>query len=324
MISEKELQSLISLLDDSDDEVLQHVENKLLSLGEEAIPLLENYWQNTFDVVVQNRIEGVIHQIQFDKVKTDLKEWCQSDEQDLLRGIWLIARYRYPDLKIEDIEYEINQLKLDVWLEMHNVLSPLEKVRVLNHVLYNVHGYKGNTGDYHSPQNSFINYVLETKKGNPISMAIMYSLVAQRLNLPVYGVNLPQHFLLAYKEENENWHYESDAYNVHRPLDAQDGKVLFYINAFNNGVILSRKNLEQFIHQLHLEPKQIYFEPCTNMAIIARVLRNLFHAYEKMVQRDKCNEINEMLVIVGEEAIPFTSPKEKPDEGQDDGNDEDQ
>ncbi len=317
MMNEKELQVMVSLLDDPDTEVSGHIEEKLVAMGIEVIPHLENLWQVTSDHVLQHRIEQVIHKIQFDGVKNDLSRWAQEENPDLLYGSWLIARYRYPDLDIHEIENEIDRIKLDVWLEMHNVLSALEKVRVLNHVIYTTHGFKGNTGNYHSPQNSFINNVLESRKGNPISMAIIYSLVAQRLNLPVYGVNLPQHFLLAYKEENENWHYEEEPYNMHHRLDYTQGNVLFYINAFNNGVILTRKNLEQFIKQIHLEPKPFYFEPCSNVDIIKRVLRNLFHSFEQLNERLKCGEVNEMIVLLGDEPIPFTEPKEPSNEGED-------
>lgn len=303
MINQKELQSLIVLLDDTDPEVLAHVEERILSMGEEAIPFLETEWQASFNSLLQQRIENVIHRIQFESVKKSLQQWSLMEEPDLLTGVGLIARYRYPDLDLEYIENEINKIKLDVWLEMHNVLSPLEKVRVMNHVMYNVHGFRGNTSNYHAPQNSFINNVLESHHGNHISLAIIYMLVAQSLNLPIYGVNFPQQFLLAYKEENESWHYETDSFNTHHHLDAQEGKVLFYINAFSNGVILTRKNLDQFVKQIHVEPKALFFEPCSNLEIIKRVLRNLFHAYDKADLSDKCDEVNEMVILLGEDAL---------------------
>ena len=104
MMNEKELQVMVSLLDDSDLEVSGHIEEKLLAMGREVIPLLENLWQVTPSLVLQQRIEQVIHKIQFDGVKRDLSEWAQAENPDLLYGSWLIARYRYPDLEIHDIE----------------------------------------------------------------------------------------------------------------------------------------------------------------------------------------------------------------------------
>ncbi len=317
MINENELQSLLTLLDDTDREVVEHVEQRILSFGEEVIPMLENQWQINYNEVLQHRLERLIQRIRFDGLIADLKKWHLSEFPDLLEGVWLIARYRYPALKLDDLEAEIDRIKLDVWLEMHNVLSALEKVRVINHVIYSVHGFKGNTKNYHAPQNSFINDVIASRSGNHIGMSIVYALVAQRLNLPVYGINLPNHFLLCYKEENDNWHYEQESFNTKHELDYKQGDVLFYINAFNNGILLTRKNLDQFLKQMHLENKQEYFEPCSNVDIVKRVLRNLFHAYDDLNDETRCNEVNLLFCALDE--LPMQRQPKEPDAANDEG-----
>ena len=124
-----------------------------------------------------------------------------TEQNDLLRGVFLISRYQYPDLEIKEMEISLDRIIKDVWLELNNNLTALEKVRILNHIIYDVHGFTKNTKNFYSPQNSFINQVLETGKGNPISLAVVYIIIAQRLNLPVYGVNLPKNFILAYRDQ---------------------------------------------------------------------------------------------------------------------------
>src|SRR6478736_249860 len=101
---------------------------------------------------------------------------------------------------VPSINKKFDRIRLDIWLELRYDYSAYEKIKIINHVLYNVHGFKGNTDQYHDPSNSFINNVLESKRGNPIMLAVVYMLIAQRLNMPIYGVNLPQHFVLGYKE----------------------------------------------------------------------------------------------------------------------------
>jgi hypothetical protein len=101
-------------------------------------------------------------------------------------------------------------------------LNPTEKVKILNYILYQVHGFKGNVDSYHDPSNSFLNQVLETKKGNPILLAVLYILIAQRLNIPIYGVNLPQHFVLAYLEEKGKSNLEMRFNDIEKML-YQDG-----------------------------------------------------------------------------------------------------
>src|SRR3546814_17101059 len=71
---------------------------------------------------------------------------------------------------------------------MNYEMSTLEKVKLLNHVFFKVHGFSGNTVNHQDPQNSYLNLVLESKKGNQISLALIYSLVAQKLDIPIYGV----------------------------------------------------------------------------------------------------------------------------------------
>lgn len=298
MLNEREVISLIALLDDDDDEVAQHVEQKLLSLGSDVIPLLENEWGLVNNAAQQQKIENIIHRIQFSYVLTELRAWSQGEDPDLLEGILLIARYRYPDLDKQKVMHELDRIRLDVWLELHYDLTPFEKIRILNHIFYNIHGFQGNTDHYHDPQNSFINNALETRKGNPIMLAIIYMLVAQRLQIPVFGVNLPQHFVLAYKEDNNE--HQHDPFNTKARMDYRQGKVLFYINAFNKGAVFSKANLEQFLIQIKIDPKYEFFEACPNVDIVKRVLRNLVVAYEKSGKTNKVSEVHEMLAILGE------------------------
>ena len=91
---------------------------------------------------------------------------------------------------------------------MMNEGSPADHIKLINHVLYNIHGFSGNTTNHKDPQNSYLSQVLETKKGNQISLAIIYSVIAQKLDIPVYGVNLPQHFILAYMDETMESEFE--------------------------------------------------------------------------------------------------------------------
>jgi len=302
-LNSTELISLIALLEDDDREILIHVESKLLELGSEVIPVLENQWEFSKDAIHQQRIENVIHRIQFRKLKEEFKVWLHSEDQDLLHGVYLIAKYRFPTLDKQALSNEIDKIRMDIWLEMQYDFTPFEKIRLINYVMYQVNAYKGNTENYHDPSNSFINQVLESKKGNPIMLAVVYMLVAQRLNLPIFGVNLPQHFVLAYKEIEADPDLNNRFNQVQKSLNPKEGTVLFYINAFNGGAIFSKLNLEQFLKQISIEAKVEFFEPCCNLDIVKRVLRNLTGAYEKLNETIKQKEIQELLFLLGEPDI---------------------
>ncbi|MCO5935678.1 transglutaminase-like domain-containing protein [Mucilaginibacter sp. RB4R14] len=285
MINPTEVNSLIRLLDDPDAEIFGHVHEKLLSYGTEAIDYLESAFEQAFDPIQQERIANLVHEIQFGTVKNDLKLWHQSGAFDLLQGILIINRYQYPDLDEQKVINQIEAIKRDVWIQMMNEASPVEQVKLMNHVFYSIHGFSGNTTNHRDPQNSYISQVLDIKKGNQISLAIIYSIIAQKLDIPIYGVNLPQHFILAYLDESRDSEFE--------------GGILFYINAFNKGFIFGRRDVDMFLKQLNLQFDKQFYEPCSNSDIIKRVIRNLISAYEHLGSSEKVDELNELLQIMG-------------------------
>jgi regulator of sirC expression with transglutaminase-like and TPR domain len=284
MININEVNSLIRLLDDPDQEIYSHVHEKLLSFGSEAIEHLESAFEQAFDSILQERIANLVHEIQFGIVKNDLSLWVHGGSFDLLQGVLIINRYQYPDLDEQKIINQIEAIKRDIWVQMMNEASAAEQIKLINHVFYHLYGFSGNTANHLDPQNSYINQVLETKKGNQISLAIIYSIVAQKLDIPVYGVNLPQHFILAYVDETQNAEFESG--------------ILFYINAFNKGFIFGRRDVDQFLKQLNLKADKQFYEPCSNTEIIKRVLRNLISSYENLGSAEKVAELNELLAIL--------------------------
>jgi regulator of sirC expression with transglutaminase-like and TPR domain len=285
MINLTEVNSLIRLLDDPDPEIYNHVHDKLLSYGSEAVEYLESAFEQAFDAIQQERIANLVHEIQFGILKNDLKLWHQGGAFDLLQGILIINRYQYPDLDEQKIINYLEAIKRDVWIQLMNEASPVEQVKLINHVFYHMHGFSGNTSNHQDPQNSYLSQVIETKKGNQILLAIIYSIIAQKLDIPVHGVNLPQHFILAYLDESKETEFESG--------------ILFYINAFNKGFIFGRRDVDMFLKQLNLSFDKQFYEPCSNTDIIKRVLRNLISSYEHLGSAEKVDELNELLTILG-------------------------
>jgi regulator of sirC expression with transglutaminase-like and TPR domain len=123
-----------------------------------------------------------------------------------------------------------------------------------------------------------INIVLETKRGNPISLCAIYMMVAQKLKMPIYGVNLPNLFILTYKS----------------------GDTQFYINAFNKGLIFSRSDIDNYIAHLNLSQNDIFYEPCSHIEILKRMIRNLIMAFEKVGETKKIEEVKTLLACLGD------------------------
>ncbi len=282
----KEVIALITLLDDPDETIYSQVKDRFMMLGPPAIPHLETAWENSFDTIMQNRIEQIIHTIQFETLEKALKTWSKEESDDLLKGALIISHYQYPDLDENKVRKQLAQIKQDVWLELNDDLTALEKVKIINHILFEVHNFSGNITNYHAPQNSFINNVLESKKGNPLMLSVVYALICKELNIPVYGINLPQHFVLAYINDNANL---IDVNNK-----TLSNNILFYINPFSKGLIFNQKDIDQFLKQLNLDPDPKYYLPCSNMDIIKRSLNNLIHSYEKLGYLEKVEELKRL------------------------------
>lgn len=279
-MNSNELKALVSLLDDSDNEVSAHVENQIRALGDDIIPFLEKQWEESgFDPILQKKIEELIHDLQYNNLLSRLKKWKKDGASDLLEGLWLIATYQYPELSLEGLKQEINKIYFEVWLQMRDEIHPEDNIRILNQVFFDKYKFSPNTKNFHSPSNSMINQVLELKRGNPISLCSIYLLVAQKLNLPVYGVNLPSLFILTYESKSTQ----------------------FYINVFNKGLIFSKKDIDSYLKQMNIAPQPMFYEPCSNLEIIKRTLVNLVVSFTKNSDNQKSKEINILLDGLKEE-----------------------
>jgi len=271
------IKAMIHLLDDSDQEVVSMVEQQIRTLGPSIIPVLESEWETeSLNPLLQSKIENLIHDFQWQSVKTRLQVWKESGGMDLLEGMWILATYRYPDYSFNDLKVEMDQLYYEVWPQMREDLHPMDQVKVLNTVIFEQLKFGPNSKNFHAANNSFINNVLSSKKGNPISLCVIYMWIAQKLGLPIYGVNLPNLFVLTYKQKG----------------------IQFYINVFNKGLIFNKIDIDNYIAQLNLTPNEIYYNPCSNLEIIRRVLRNLLMAYEKAGELDYKEELTELIDLL--------------------------
>jgi regulator of sirC expression with transglutaminase-like and TPR domain len=281
-----ELKALISLLEDPDWTVYEVVRNRLIGLGSEILPALKNSWELNENELFLERSSLIISEIQFNDVYKNFKNWVDTGAESLIEGAYFVAKYNFPDLDYDELIHKIEKIKRDAWLQMNDNLTPLEQIRVLNHIIYNIHKYTRNNTDFYSPKNSYINQVVESKKGNPVSLAILYLAVGTKLGLPVYGVNLPKNFIIAYVEE---------LFSATIQTHPEDKIVSFYINPYNNGAVLTKREIDYFLKQQRIKPMDYYYLPCDNGTTIQRLIMNLVFSYEKQEEYSKVEELQKFL-----------------------------
>jgi hypothetical protein len=106
--------------------------------------------------------------------------------------------------------------------------------------------------------------------------------------MPVYGVDLPKNFILAYRDEVSSLQATGDNVNE---------EILFYINPFNKGMVFGRKEIDMFIKQQKMNQEKSFYVPCSNTRIISRLLKSLANSYEKMGYVQKLKDIQELMDV---------------------------
>jgi regulator of sirC expression with transglutaminase-like and TPR domain len=283
--TQQELKALISLLDEPDNKALGFISDQILAFGAEAVPPLEEAWENTFDTAVQERIENIIHSIQQDSLYYELSNWSNFGHADLVRGCYLVAKFQYPSLKQETISDALNRIRKDIWLELNNELTTLEKIKVLNHILFGVHKFEGAKAEEGNPQPNLINILLEGHKGYPVSLGALYIILAQSLDLPVYGIDLPLHFIVAFTRT---------MIDEKKPL-TEPSDVLFYINPFSRGAVFTLKQIEYYLNQMKITMQPSHYLPCSNKVIIRRMMNEVLQSYMRSGANDKVDEFRQLM-----------------------------
>jgi regulator of sirC expression with transglutaminase-like and TPR domain len=277
------LVALLKLLDDPDPEVFTQIENKVVEIGSLALPYLNDAAKKNADHLSDNRIKTLLQKIQFNKAQNAFKEWKLKSNKSLIEAALILAEFHYPELDSTIVLQKIEKLKRDIWLELNEEFTALEKIHILNHVFYKIYRFTGNKTNISQPQNSLISDLMDKRQGNSVILGILYQEIAQSLELPVHGVNLPENFILSYLNSEQM---------------LSDTRVLFYINPFNNGIVFTREDIDVFISQLELDQNQNYYEPCIPENTIVRLMNELVQSYELLGEAQKKSDLNQLIRVL--------------------------
>ncbi|MEO6289387.1 MAG: transglutaminase-like domain-containing protein [Ginsengibacter sp.] len=280
MQENKEISALFHLIDDPDEEVFDTISEKIVSLGRAIIPNLENLWENTPDEEIQSRIESLIHKLHFRDLVIDFTHW-KNGTGDLLQGALLVAKYQFPEMLFNTTLQEIEKIRRNIWLELNSYLTPLEQINVVTGILYNYCKLKGAEVSYDTPDDFFINKVLEGKKGNAILNGIIYIAICELLDLPVKAINIPKQFILGY--------FEID-YNFPDPAGKIGSKIIFYIDPLN-GQIYSHKDVENYFKRILVPPTPSYFKQLNSKRVIQYLLEELSKCFDDAKNRYKQKDL---------------------------------
>ena len=155
--------------------------------------------------------------------------------------------------------------------------SAEEVVKTMNRYLFVEQGFSGNTEQYYEVENSYLNKVLDRRKGIPISLSAVYLLIGKRLGLPVFGIGMPGHFLVKY----------------------ETGRYRMFIDSFNGGALLSQKDCARFLEQAGYGFEERYLQKTPARSILIRMLKNLIAIYNKVEDVTKASRLTRFIEILG-------------------------
>ena len=209
----------------------------------------------------------------------------QSDDGfPLLEAAISLAHDEYPELDVQQAMGEVDQMLARLKRRIPVDAPPMHRLRVLNQFFFNSLGFGGNVNNYYDPDNSYINQVLRTRRGIPISLAVVWLELAQSLGLSARGVAFPGHFMVK--------------------VNLPKGQVV--INPFD-GASLSRDELAERLEPFRRKsglvdefevPLGLYLQATPPRAIIARMLRNLKEIYKSQKDWPRLIAVQDRLIIL--------------------------
>ncbi|MDP2424127.1 MAG: transglutaminase family protein [Bacteroidales bacterium] len=280
------LKALLSLIDEPAPSVYQQIFDSILSMGAAVIPFLRTEIDNTFSPLLRCRLEELIQKIRFEGICNAIQRWKASENHDLIQFMKILARFHNPEMNHAIVENKLLAIKKDIWLELSQNLTSLESIRLVNHILFNIRKLKPETTNNIKPENFYLDQFLVSKQIYPMVFGAFYLGICQRLTLPVFFVNLPDNFLIAYT-------------NLSLTVSEQHtADPLFYINPLMEGVAFNKAQIEHFLAQNDIEAKPQYFAPCNNLHVAIKLLQEAVRLYQSKGELMKTENIEAMIEIL--------------------------
>ena len=284
MSTRAEIESLMFLLEDPDPFVQEQVQLRFMELGGRAVPLLDQIRVHTKDKEEKKRVKDVLHKLTFSTLKGDFAELLLEgigNRAQLERAVITLARFGHPTLRESEYVKILDHFADMIRPSLRYKRSEREKMRILMKFIFEDLNFRGDNKDYHNPANGFIDQVIERRKGLPISLSLVAMFIARRLQLPVFGVNMPIHFMLAFVGEKEEQ----------------------LIDPYDQGAEVSYDQCYFFLKKNNVTPKPEHFKMASDIDILARCIRNLMHSYERNEEHDQVQELKSLLGLVEGEAV---------------------
>jgi regulator of sirC expression with transglutaminase-like and TPR domain len=255
-LSTAEQEAFLSLLDDTSVAVRRALLARFAQLGPAAAPFLQSVATGSNRILARHAAR-FLDELKIADPVADFRGFIQSLNYELETGALLLARTVAPLLDAGSCCTTLDTIAARCRELIVEPSSVREKCRVLNRVLFHEWGFHGNVEHYTDPRNSFIDQVLERRTGIPLSLSIIYLLVAERLGLELEPVGLPGHFIVGCFVDD----------------------LPFFIDPFDRGVFRDAEEIFDLLRSNNIVPKASDLAPTPVREVLCRSCRNLVNHY---------------------------------------------
>jgi len=249
-------EALIKLLDDPSPIVHESLLGEFQKLNEEAISFLKSII-GSGDKHLADAAKAYLHEIAGSDGIDVFRSFIYSFQYELETGCILLDRTLYPEVEPEHISVFIDGMAERCKELVAPPFDPTQLCRVINQVMFHECGFHGDREEFYSPDNSFLHKVIERRKGIPITLSIIYLLVAQRCGLQLEPIALPGRFIVGCFQDS----------------------MPFYIDPYEGGVMMSEEEVQFLLYHYNVTETSQYLAPVTVGETLARMCRNLAHQY---------------------------------------------
>ncbi len=276
-LDEKQRKALVSLLADEDAAVYRAVRQRILSYGPIAAQWVREHCLSN-DPVLRRHAQEISHFFSRQDADTQLLAFClnQGEDFDLEQGTLLLARTQYPDINIEAYRAWLDRMAGELRERLDLSGDPVPVLGVMADYLFTEQRFTGDETNFHDPDNSYLNRVLDRRKGNHISLSVVYLLLARRLGLPVAGIALPGYFVCRYQSSRHE----------------------IYIDPFRKGRLLAKADCVKYVVQLQHRFDESCLAPVSARRILLRICANLHQIYTHLRSPAQSERLQRYLVAL--------------------------
>jgi regulator of sirC expression with transglutaminase-like and TPR domain len=272
--SDKDIRALIGLLVDDEDSY-ELVRTQLLKMGEAVIPYIEEK-RAAAQPEVAARMDAVCREVRFEKLKHEFWRLATAPECDLETGTLLLVKFGYPGLDTDVYKRWMDEVAAHVERDLPKDADEATRFSRLNAHVFQAMGFSGNDLHYYDPENSYLNRLIEKRRGIPVSMAVLYLLLARRLKISAFGVGTPGHFLVGYRGPEDRC----------------------YLDVYNKGRLMSAADVQKMLARAGYEFRPEYLHPANSRDIVIRMMRNLISIYQKMGAVERGEQLSTLVEIM--------------------------